>query len=70
MHWSVQRIPLQETEEEREVYKLRYDDYKPCIYPNGYKIAEVGKAPGGKVGKTGQGSLLCPLACVSQKKTT
>ncbi|GLJ45937.1 hypothetical protein SUGI_0967220 [Cryptomeria japonica] len=70
MYWSTQRIPFQEAEEEQEVYKLRYDDYKPCIYLNGYKIAEVGKAPEGKVGKTGQGSLSCPLACLHQNKIT
>ncbi|GLJ45938.1 hypothetical protein SUGI_0967230 [Cryptomeria japonica] len=64
MSWSTQRIPLQEEEEEEEdevVYKLRYQMYKPWTYPDGYKVSKVGAAPGGRVGKLGEGPLLCPF---------
>ncbi|GLJ32199.1 hypothetical protein SUGI_0648150 [Cryptomeria japonica] len=69
MNWSTVRIPLEEDEEEEEgdgdedenVYKLRYQLYKPWTYPNGYKISKMGAAPGGRMGKVAEGLVLCPV---------
>ncbi|GLJ45933.1 hypothetical protein SUGI_0967160 [Cryptomeria japonica] len=67
--WSTQRIPLQEEEEEEEdekVYKLRYQVYNPCAYPDGYKVSHVGDAPVGRMGKLGDGTVLCPFSYIKK----
>lgn len=60
LSWSTERISLEE-EDEKKVQKLRYSEYKPETYPNGYRIDEVGDAEPGGLEVAFDGDLLCPF---------
>lgn len=62
--WSTERISVNESAEEEEgekVHKLRYSEYKPESYPNGYRIDEVGSGKPGELGVAFGGDLRCPF---------
>lgn len=48
LSWSTERI-LVEDDDAKKVQKLRYSEYKPETYPNGYRIDEVGDAEPGQL---------------------
>eukprot|EP00253_Pinus_taeda_P015239 PITA_15239 len=62
--WSTERIWLKEGGEEEEgakVHKLRYKEYEPETYPNGYRIDELGNGKPGELGLAFGGHLNCPF---------
>jgi hypothetical protein len=64
--WSTERISMEvedkEEEKEREkVHKLRYSEYKPESYPNGYRMDGLGYAPIGQLGTAFGGDIPCPF---------
>lgn len=64
--WSTERISMEvedeEEEKEREkVHKLRYSEYKPESYPDGYRMDGLGYAPIGQLGTAFSGDIPCPF---------
>lgn len=69
LSWSAERISVEE-KDAKKVQKLRYSEYKPETYPNGYRIDEVGAAEPGKLAGAFGGDLWCPFlpSFTNQKK--
>lgn len=68
LSWSTEKISL-EAEDEKKVLKLRYSEYKPETYCNGYRIDELGDAKPRQLNAAFDGDLLCPfLASSSNEK--